>query len=271
MHWVLQTSFDREPDHREASCREPSCREPGLEAIARALQRSGTPYSEHAIDPANGQLAPDITPAGKVIIFGSFELAEIAARKGWRPGCFAVDHWSIHDCLWHWRPHMLNSDASFATFAAAQPAIDPFFIKPAAHKKYFDGVVMRRSALDDWRRSLLGRERPRRARLTEKTEVLWCSPKEIACEVRLWIVRGRVATASAYGDGAGQLCQAAGDEAVRFGEEMAARWAPAEAYVLDVCLSAGAWKIVEINPMNTAALYDADAGKLVAAIERAFG
>lgn len=261
MHWVLQTSIHRETVVRES----------GLDAIATALRRSGTPYSEHRINSADGQLEPDIEIPGKVIIFGNFEMAEIAARKGWRPGCFAIDHLSVHDCLQRWGGHMLNADASFAPFAGAQPTIDPFFIRPAALKKYFDGTIMRRAALDEWRLSLLGRDRPRRARLTRETEVLWCSPKAITQEIRLWILRGEVVTASGYGNGVVPSRVPADHDAVRFGQDMAALWAPAEAYVLDVCLSAGVWKIVEINQMNTAALYDADAGRLVEAIERAFG
>jgi ATP-grasp domain, R2K clade family 3 len=104
------------------------------------------------------------------------------------------------------------------------------------------------------------------------TEVLWCAPKAVQRECRRWIIRGVVVTASQYRLGAGVVYNAIVDtDAVSFGEEMAAQWAPAEAFVLDVCLHEDRWKIVEINVVNRAGLYAANIGKLVDALEAAFG
>jgi hypothetical protein len=126
--------------------------------------------------------------------------------------------------------------------------------------------------LAEWQKKVVGLGQDDGSDLRGNTEVLWCAPKTVQREYRLWIIRGSVATASQYriGDRVvyGSIVD---DDAIRFGEEMAALWAPAEAFVLDVCLSENEWKIVETNVLNASRLYAANVGKLVEALEVAFG
>lgn len=256
MHWILQAGPSA--DH-------------GLHALMRALRKLGLPFSEHKILLPTRELQPDIDCPGKVIAFGNFAIVDVAERKRWVPGCFRIDQFSFRDCLAHWQEHMLNSDAIFATLGAVEPRLDPFFIRPSANKKYFPGSVMRLGELDAWRQKLLSEPKKHGAKVTESTEVLWCSAKQIEREYRLWIIAGGVATASSYGVGADDAGSEIEPDAIRFGEDMAALWMPAGAYVLDVCRSDNQWKIVEINLINAATLYAADACRLVMALENAFG
>jgi ATP-grasp domain, R2K clade family 3 len=252
MHWILQDKFDREP---------------GIEEVVHVLERAGIPFSEHKVFHFIDKIEPDISPSGKVIVFGSYAMRHVAKRKGWKPGCFDIGDLTMRECLTHWQAHMLNSDAVFCPFGSAQPTIDPFFIRPCADSKYFTGVVMSRRDLAEWQEKIIGLGDDEGSGLRGNTEVLWCAPKAIQREYRLWIIRGTVATASQYRIGDRVMYSSVVDsDAILFGEEMAALWTPAEAFVLDVCLHQGQWKIVEINVLNAARLYAANVGKLVDAL-----
>jgi hypothetical protein len=257
MHWILQNNLNREP---------------GMEEIVHVLERAGIPFSEHMVIPYIGEIEPDVSPSGKVMVFGSYSMRHVAKRKGWKPGCFDLGEITIRDCLTHWQTHMLNSDAVFGSFGSVRPTIDPFFIRPSADSKYFTGVVMSCRELAEWQKKVVGLGEDDGSGLRSNTDVLWCAPKTVQREYRLWIIRGFVATASQYRVGDRVIYSSVvDDDTIRFGEEMAALWTPAEAFVLDVCLSQNKWKIVEINVLNAARLYAANAGRLVDALEVAFG
>jgi hypothetical protein len=257
MHWILQSNLSREP---------------GMEEMVRVLEHASIPFSEHKMLPFTGEMEPDINPPGKVIVFGSYAIRHVAKRKGWVPGCFDISQFTIRDCLEHWQNNMLNADAVFGPFACVTPTTDPFFIRPAADSKYFTGAIMSRQKLAEWQAKVAGLGADEGTGLRGDTEVLWCAPKAVQRECRLWVIRGAVVTASQYRLGASVVYNAVVDsDAVRFGEEMAAHWAPVEAFVLDVCLHDDNWKIVEINLLNAAGLYAANVGKLVSALEATFG
>jgi ATP-grasp domain, R2K clade family 3 len=257
MHWILQDNPNREP---------------GMEEMVHVLERAGISFSVHKVFPFVGKIEPDISPPGKVIVFGSYAMRHVAKRKGWKPGCFDIGELTIRDCLSHWRTHMLNSDAVFGPFGRAEPMTDPFFIRPSADSKYFTGAVMSRRNLAEWQEKVIGLGEDDGSGLRSNTEVLWCAPKTIQRECRLWIIRGVVATASQYRIGDRVMYSSVVDsDAIIFGEEMAALWTPGEAFVLDVCLHQGQWKVVEINVLNAARLYAANVGKLIDALELAFG
>ena len=45
---------------------------------------------------------------------------------------------------------------------------------------------------------------------------------------------------------------------------------PAEAFVMDICLTPDGWKIVEINCINCSGFYNGDMQKLLIALENYF-
>ncbi len=257
MHWILQSDLYREP---------------GMDELARVLDRAGVPFSQHRLVPGAGGLDPDVDPAGKVIAFGSYAMRHVARRKGWMPGCFELGESPLRACFAHWAASMLNADAVFSPFSAARPTIDPFFIRPVADSKSFTGTVMSRRKLAEWQSEVATLGDDAGSRLRGDSEILWCAPKTVQREYRLWIVRGAVVTASQYRIGNRVAYDSAVDaDAIGFGEQVAALWTPAQAFVLDVGLHDGRWKVVEINMINSAGLYAANVGKLVDALESAFG
>ena len=253
MHWVLQQNLHQERGHDD---------------LIAALARAGLPYSEHKVIPFIGQIEPDVSPAGPVIVMGTYSMRRVADRKGWTPGCFDVGAVPYAEQVRHWGPLLLNADATVCSFGSAHPTIDQFFIRPTADSKYFAGTVMSISELSDWQHKVVGLGEDDGTGLRSETEILWCAPKQIDAEYRLWVIDGKVVTASLYRRNFKPWMSAdVEDGAIAFGNAVASVWSPLRAFVLDVCRVGDDWKIIEINTLNASGFYAADLNKLVYAIE----
>lgn len=248
MHWVIQENLNQERGHDD---------------LIAALRRADVPHSQHKVFPFVGDIQPDISPTGAVVVMGSYSMCRLAERKGWIPGAFDVGKVPYAHQVSAWGRHLLNGDATVSTFGEASPNISPFFIRPTADSKFFAGTVMTLADLRDWQERVARLGEDDDYGLRSGTEVIWSTPKDIDDEYRLWIVNGEVVTASQYRP-VSALVPA---ESVRFGNRMATAWTPLPAFVMDVCRCGGDWKIIEINTLNACGFYAADLNKLVAAIE----
>ena len=104
--------------------------------------------------------------------------------------------------------------------------------------------------------------------LDEDTPVLASRAINIQQEYRIWIVEGRVVTGSLYKLDRQVRHNAMVDEDVlRYAQERASAWGPADAYVLDVARTPTGLYIIEAGNINSAGFYEADMAKLVAALE----
>lgn len=56
--------------------------------------------------------------------------------------------------------------------------------------------------------------------------------------------------------------------AFKLTQQMADIYSPYLAYVLDICVYQGEYKIVELNCINDAGFYDADVSKLIQSLEK---
>ena len=250
MHWILQTDLYGEP---------------GRDALAITLKEAGVPFSEHKVVPFANTLDPEISPEGPTIVMGTLPLCRIALRHGWQPGCFDVSTVTWDAQMDAWGPHLLNSDAYLGWFGGIEPTEEPvFFIKPVAEEKIFAGQVIDKPGFHDWQERILHSREQDGSGLTPTTLVLWAALKTIEAEYRLWIVDGRVVTASRYRPASPNVPV----EAMHFGQRMAHMWAPLPAYVMDVCRSEGEWKIVELNTLNACGFYAADVSRIVHALEQ---
>lgn len=89
---------------------------------------------------------------------------------------------------------------------------------------------------------------------------------------RTWVVKERVVAWSQYKIGTMKHYQADVDQRILdFATEQAKIWSPAPAYVLDVFETNNGLFIGEVNILNAAGFYKANIGKLVSALEEAFG
>jgi len=247
--------------------------EPGWQRLVDALERLGVSYSVHKVIPFVGDLDPDPTdlPDGPKIVMGSYSMAFFAQRKGWLPGSFSSPRLDFVQQLPRWGKRMLNWDSKVYRLEEVPEQKVPFFIRPTLDSKSFTGYVTNWAAFLDWRKDMLLGTRESYASVTADTLVQVCSTKIIYREYRLWVVNGKVVTASLYKEGSRVLHSDRADPAiVAYGEEVARVWSPEVAYVLDICDTPEGLRVLEAGCMNAAGFYAADMQKLVMALEDAF-
>lgn len=255
MHWILQSnvSFER-----------------GIEDLVAFLERAGIPHSSHKVVPFVQALEPDISPEGNVIVYGTYGMRHLAKRKGWVPGSFDLAEITYADHVAHWGRHMLNSDAIFCPFAEASKHLgaEPVFMRPVVDSKFFSGKVVTREEFMPWHHKVVELKEDDGSSLRPDTIVLIASVKSLLQEYRIWIVDGKVATASLYKRGGKPLFHPGVDAHIlAFAADRSKEWGPARAYVLDVAVTETGLYVIETNTLNSAGLYAADVCKLVGAIE----
>jgi hypothetical protein len=169
----------------------------------------------------------------------------------------------------HWGGAMLNADASIVRFADVPFQQLPFFIRPVYDTKDFVGTLMDWGEFSTWRQRVLALSVDDNPTINRDTLVMIASPKEIWSETRLWIIDGRVITASGYKMGTRVLPappESVDPTIIKFAAEQASRWNPNRAYVCDVAETPNGLRIVEINNINSAGFYKGYMDRLVAAM-----
>jgi hypothetical protein len=213
---------------------------------------------------------PEIECTGPVFIFGSVKLARIAAEKEWRPGSLVSD---THDFLKYgpvYGENMLNSDSEIVSFfdLGFREWEGRRFIRPTHDGKLFDAGLFDQS---EWREKAksIQANKPDLLAFYEKLQV--ATPKAVQKEIRVWIVGGKVVTASQYRVNMKYSVDSNVDpEALEFAQRMADIHCIADAFVMDVGLSGDNWKIVECGCINSAGFYLADMQKVIISLEDLF-
>ncbi len=256
MHWILT----RPRDARMAELHD-------------LIERTGTPHTVVAGGPVVGSIVPDVSPDGPVICLGSHGLARVAAAKGWAPGAVDVSWFGHRQAVDAWGDRMLNADARFCPFArladvAAGMGLRRAFVRPEFDDKSFDACVLDVDDLRGWGDTLAS---PPPADAPSMVS----GPKEVLAEWRTWIVDGTVATGSLYRRGGKAIFDGsdlpagmgafAADAARDLAEALGGDCPPA--YVLDVALVADGYRIVEVNGIAGARLYDCDVNRLFGALD----
>lgn len=256
MHWVIQSNLDYDQ---------------GMKDLAAFLERADIPHSFHKVVPFVYEIEPDINPEGNVIVMGTYGMRHLAKRKGWVPGSFDLANVTYKEQVGHWGGFMLNADAVYCRFADVPEHLgedELLFIRPVVDSKYFSGKLTTLHEFMPWHHSIVDLKEDDGNKVEPDTMVMLALPKEIQQEYRVWIVDGKVATASLYKRGGKPLFRPEVDDAVlEFAAERAYAWGPARAYVMDVAVTDSGLYIIETNTLNSAGLYAADVCKLVGAIE----
>lgn len=265
MRWVVQTNIFAEE---------------GFADLLGAIERFALPLTLVKVVPFLGELElvdGELPAEGEpVIVMGSYALARVAARHGWRPGAF-LDNLDAEQHIAQWGDHMLNADGRVYRFEDVPEKSSPFFLRPVHDTKAFTGTVTDWPSYSEWRdrvRSVAGPEPDAAPIITETltidTPVLVSACKEIYSETRVWIVDAEPVTWSGYKLGSLKRMSPPHEVDARivdFAAARAAEWSPNRAYVLDVADTADGLKILEINNLNAAGWYRADLQKLVARLD----
>lgn len=146
------------------------------------------------------------------------------------------------------------------------PSIDkPMFIRPVEDSKSISGKVF---TPEEFAKLVsVGSKITTGDVFSSETEIIISSPKVIYSEWRLFIVDGKIVTASRYKLGNAVVHSNIIDaEVIEFGKKCIDQWQPLEAYVLDIALTPEGPKIVEVNCLNSAGFYATDPGLLVQAL-----
>ncbi|MES2042005.1 MAG: ATP-grasp domain-containing protein [Pseudomonadota bacterium] len=250
MHWVIQRSIFKPGNY---------------DLLVEALDILNVGHTSVAIKPGTYDIEPDVSLTGKVYICGAVKLAKIANDRGWVPGSFLNENFNFDIWLQYLGTELLNHAVSKGKLADIDSARHKqFFIRPLEDNKAFDGTVIDNEMLTDWRSD------PAKSNLLQ-LDVMVSPVKDIYREYRLFVVNGKVVTGSLYKmAGRPHLSAELDDEVLTYAQTIIRKWVPAQAFVMDVCLSEDGLKVIEFNNINSSGFYASDVLKYVDAIQQAF-
>ena len=204
-----------------------------------------------------------------VFPFGAVKMSRISKKLDWYPGSQLNDN---HDFMVYrefYKENLLNFDSKIIKFGDDFFQKERFFARPTKDTKVFSGKEF---DMGEWRKFKEESLNNGHSTLLDvNTEIQISSVKKIQQEIRFWIVKGEIITASQYTLG-GRYClndnidQAAYD----FCKKMVNIFELNDTFVMDVCLVNNKYKIVECGCTNSAGFYKADLQKLIFSLEKAF-
>jgi len=215
---------------------------------------------------------PYIDTNQKIMVMGATSLTRIAKNRGWIPGTYLNENFDFVK----WRDgfggmNILNNKSIVCKISDNINVIDmsaQLFVRPVDDSKAFSGTVMSKYDFYDWVQSISIIEEEEFQPLHKNTKIAIADYKEIYAEYRLFVVDKKVVTASMYKRGnVVQSIEGADDEVLEFGQKMVDKWQPAAAFVLDIASTPHGLKVIEINNINSAGFYAADAQKIIVALE----
>lgn len=273
MHWLLQ---------RNALSRELDL----FETITGTLDRGSVPWTAvralsftdkivGADENVNGKELADIPEIaidvqGPIVVYGSYTLALIAAKRGWTPGSFVNDNFTHEAWVQGWgAERLLNGDAVVCRLDEIEGALrgrENVFLRPLEDTKSFSGMVQSHDEALWWAQSVI---KAKSDQLNSATEIVVASTRSILAEYRLFVVDGRVVTSSLYKMGQRIISDPYTPQAVLdFAERCIELWVPDRAFVLDIAETPEGFCIIEVNNINSAGVYAANVSRLVQEIDQ---
>lgn len=242
-------------------------REENYENLIKTLERLGLDYEIIKLQPNNDNIIIH-TDRKDIFPFGAVRMAKIAKKYEWNPGSFMNENHDYEIYSKYYGDNLLNADSKILKVKDVVPH-SPFFARPTKDTKAFTGRIFNNK--NEWEELLERLQINPYSILTGDTLVQVASIKNILNEIRFWIVKGKIITASVYNIG-GNYCLSnfIDDDAYDFVNQMIKLFEVNETFVMDICLTNNGYKIIECNCTNSAGFYKADMGKLIMALEDAF-
>jgi hypothetical protein len=240
--------------------------------LVDTLRRMGLDYEVVRYIPFEHQVE-HVTPRKDIWVWGALNMAHICSKYGWKPGSmYNANHdFEVYGPKFGLE-NMLNGDAHFMNIEEEVPShMEYFFARPTGDTKSIKSQVYSAKGWKDLV-ELSNSKHSDSPQSPKGARVMLSSPKDTQQEVRCWVVNGKVVTASRYKLGFRVNKQNYDNESmfVDFAQSMVDKYQPAEAFVIDVCLSENLLKVVEVNCINCSGFYHANMPKLVEAIENHF-
>lgn len=253
MYYVVQENVFREENYNN---------------LIIALERFGLPYEIVHLEKGCEDFEFK-TKEKNVFPFGAVKMARLSNKYGWYPGSQMCSNHDYEVYSKHYKENLLNYDSEIIKFGDDFKREGSFFARPTEDTKVFTGRVFTMQEWKDFVKDSI--ENPRSNILTRDTPIQISTVKDIQKEIRFWIVKGKIATASQYVLGntffADNIID---DDAYEFVNEMIKIFEINETFTMDICLTNGEYKIVECGCISSAGFYRADMQKLLIALEDAF-
>lgn len=205
-----------------------------------------------------------------VFPFGAVKMSRISKKYGWYPGSTLCENHDYEVYSRHYKDNLLNYDSGIINFGDENFFHkEIFFARPTLDTKVFTGRVFDMEQWENFRYEQLTNGHS--TILDKNTKIQISSVKKIQKEIRFWIVKGQIVTASQYMLGNRYCLDDIVDEpAYDFVNKMINLFEINETFVMDVCLVDGNYKIVECGCTNSAGFYKADMQKLIMSLETSF-
>ena len=243
-------------------------KEENYDNLIMALDRLELPYEVVKVLPFVETIEFK-TDRKDVFPFGSLKMARVSAQYGWKPGSQMNEN---HDYLVYslsYKENLLNYDSKIYKFGEEFFSKDVFFARPTKDTKVFTGRVFDMEEWREFRNHSLTNGHS--TVLDVNTEIQVSSVKRIQQEIRFWIVKGKIATASIYKIGNTVLYDDKVDsDAYDYCYKMIDLFQLNDAFVMDICMVDGKYKIVECGCINCAGFYKSDLQKLLISLEESF-
>lgn len=209
-------------------------------------------------------------PTDGVVAFGCYGFVKKVKELGWQPGVWLNDNYDYNIWSEKWKEYILNNDGIVYEIGKVPFQEKPFHIRPCHDEKSFNGVVV------DWEEFT---EIKKRA--VDKNDmyfdfnmdhlVVVSSKKKIEQEYRCVVCDGYLVTASLYKQGNTvvykEVARNDNEELYRFVDSLLNVWQPEKFFVVDVAMTNGVYKVIEMGTLNAAGLYKCDVQKIVSSIE----
>ena len=254
MHYIVQENLFREDNH---------------ENLIIGLEKLDLTYEIVKVIPFYDEVEFE-TDRKDIFPFGSLTMARICKKYGWNPGFMLNDNYDYLVYKDYYKDNLLNYDSKIIKFGDEDFFSEKiFFARPTKDTKVFTGRVFDMEQWRDFRNYSLTNGHS--TVLDKDNDIQISTIKQIQQEIRFWIVKGEIVTASQYRLGNRLLFNDIIDSsAYDYCREMIKVFQLNDAFVMDICLCNDEYKIVECGCINCAGFYKADMQKILFAVEENF-
>lgn len=231
------------------------------------LKQKGYPIKVVQYIPFEDDLSRFNSLPKNTIFYGSLNLAiKLKHKFNWIPGVYGdIKKYSCSEYYPYFKPYLLNNDHLYMTYADLYNIKDwlfdrygdSFFVRPDSILKEFTGQVVSKYNFEDAYK-LLGFYNDV---VKSNLPIYISSVKDIQKEWRFIVADGEIITGSLYRvkEKEETLHLPCTDEkALDFAKQMTKIYNPDKVWVLDVCLSEGEYRLLEIGCFSFAGLYGND-------------
>lgn len=256
VRWVIQNNLIHENDWGQ---------------MQQVCEKLGIEYELVKVLPFSNEL-PEFTEDEKTnIYYGSTTFMYNLYHQRNKPVglFFDEDKFSIENYLKHWGEHMLNYGAKVTTFKQFSEenhdADKLWFIRPDADDKSFNGQVMTTEEIKNWTVSFQQYEN---VILDENKKIVIGEPWSIKKEWRLYIVDGKIVTASMYRKDfrLKKTREDIPENMLNFAEARIKEYQPHDCFAMDIALCGDAYYIIECGCINSVGFYACEIDKYIQSI-----